>query len=185
MKLASLLTGVVVAFISTFAMSAEYEIDVTGQHAFINFKVSHLGYSYIFGRFNKFEGNFTQDADNPSASKVSVTIDTDSLDTNHAERDGHLRGADFLDVGSHPTITFESTAYSGDGSRGQLEGNLTMHGVTKSIEIEVHHIGEGDDPWGGYRSGYSGTVDLNASDFGLPAWVGVLQVELSIEGTRK
>lgn len=180
MKLKSLLAGVIMALISLSAMSADYEIDVSGQHAFVTFKASHLGYSYIIGGFNKFEGAFTHDADNPTASKASVTIDTSSLDTNHAERDTHLRSADFLDVDKHPTITFESTGYTG----GKLEGNLTMHGVTKSIEIDVEHIGEGDDPWGGYRSGFVGTVDLNASDFGLPDWVGVLQVELNIEGTR-
>ena len=184
MKLKSLLAGMVIALFSLSAMSADYEIDVPGQHAFVSFKASHLGYSYIMGGFNKFEGAFSHDADNPSASKANVTIDTSSLDTNHAERDTHLRGEEFLDVDNHPTITFTSTGYSGDGSSGKLEGDLTLHGVTKSIEIDVKHIGEDDDPWGGYRSGFAGTVDLNASDYGLPDWVGVLQVELNVEGTR-
>jgi len=166
-------------------MSADYVIDVSGQHAFVTFKASHLDYSYIMGGFNKFEGSFTHDADDHSASKVSVTIDANSLDTNHGERDTHLRSADFLDVEKYPTITFESTGYSEDDSIGKLSGNLTMHGVTKSIVIDVQHIGEGDDPWGGYRSGFSGSVDLTASDFGLPGWVGILQIELNIEGVRQ
>jgi len=185
MRFQSLLTGVVVALISTSAVSADYVIDIPGQHAFVTFKASHLGYSYIIGRFNKFEGAFTHNADDHSASKVSVTIDANSLDTNHAERDEHLRSADFLDAGKYPTITFVSTGYSEDDSRGKLEGNLTMHGVTKSIAIDVYHNGEGDDPWGGYRSGFTGTVDLTASAFELPDWVGVLQIELNIEGVRQ
>jgi polyisoprenoid-binding protein YceI len=184
MKRIPLLVGLAVALVSASALSADYKIDIPGQHAFINFKASHLGYSYIVGGFNKFEGSFTHDADKPAASKVSVTIDTSSLDSNHAERDKHLRGDDFLNVTKYPTITFKSTSYTGDGSSGKLQGDFTMHGVTKSIAIDVEHVGEGDDPWGGYRSGYTGTVDLKAVDYGLPDWVGTIQVELNIEGTR-
>ena len=154
------------ALLSTSAMSADYNIDIAGQHAFINFKASHLGYSFIVGGFYDFNGKFSHDASNPSASKVNVTINTKSLDTNHAGRDGTLRGSKFLDVSKYPTITFESTGYSSGSGGDKLNGNLTMHGVTKAIEIDVRHIGEGKDPWGGYRSGFVGSVSLNAADYG-------------------
>ena len=162
------------------AQAVNYAIDKKGQHAFITFKVSHLGYSYIIGGFNDFDGKFTHDPGNPGASKVNVTINADSIDTNHAERDKHLRSDDFLNVSKHPTITFDSTSYSGD----KLMGNLTLNGVTREVAIDVRHIGEGKDPWGGYRSGFVGNVVLKAPDWGLPGWVGDIDVELNIEGVR-
>ena len=172
------------ALMTTPAMSADYNIDIPGQHAFITFKASHLGYSFIVGGFNDFNGTFSHDPANPGASKTQVTIQAASIDTNHAERDKHLRSDDFLDVSKHPTITFESTGYRAGSDGDTLTGNLTLHGVTKEVEIAVRHIGEGKDPWGGYRSGFIGNVMLNAADFGLPDWVGQLDVELNIEGTR-
>ena len=186
MKLKTLVPGLLLSAVmfANPAVAADYNIDIPGQHAFITFKANHLGYSYIVGGFNDFDGKFSHDASNPGASKVSVTIETKSIDTNHAERDKHLRSSDFLDVSKHPTITFESTAYKAGSDGDKLEGNLTMLGVTKPIVIDVRHIGEGKDPWGGYRSGFVGNVMLNAADFGLPDWVGMLDVELNIEGTR-
>ena len=189
MRFQTLFTGAAVALISTSAMAADYVIDVPGQHAFVGFKASHLGYSYIIGGFNTFEGSFTHDTDDYSASKVSVTIDASSLDTNHEERDTHLRSADFLDADEYPTITFESTAYSEDEGHGKLSGNLTMHGVTKPIVIDVQHIGEGDDPWGGYRAGFSATTSIKRSDFGMDYNLGPasesMDFDLFIEGVRK
>ncbi len=186
MRITTLLSSLLVTglLIAMPAKAANYNIDIPGQHAFITFKASHLGYSFIVGGFNKFEGKFNHDASNPGASKVSVTIDAASIDTNHAERDKHLRSEDFLDVSKHPTITFESTGYSAGSGGDKLTGNLTMHGVTQEVVIDVRHIGEGKDPWGGYRSGFVGNVTLNAADYGLPEWVGMLDVELNIEGTR-
>ena len=170
--------------ISTSAMAANYTIDKKGQHAFVNFKVSHLGYSYIIGRFNDFAGEFNHDANNPNASKVEVVIQTASVDTNHAERDKHLRSEDFFEVSKYPTITFKSTGYKASSSGDKLTGDLTIHGITRPVTIDVRHIGEGKDPWGGYRSGFEGAVTLKASDFGMPEWVGDVEIELNIEGTR-
>ena len=175
---------IVFTFFAGPALAANYKIDTEGQHAFVTFRVGHLGYSFIVGGFNEFEGRFSHDAGNPAASKVSVTIDARSLDTNHAERDKHLRSADFLDVDSYPTITFESSGYVSGLDGDKLKGNLTMLGVTRAIEIDVRHIGEGKDPWGGYRSGFQGNVTLNSADFGIPQWVGDVEVELNIEGVR-
>lgn len=167
------------------AFAADYVIDKKGQHAFVNFKASHLGYSYIIGRFNDFSGTFSYDKADPASSKVSVSINTKSLDTNHAERDKHLRSADFFDVTKNPTATFESTGYKASADGDQLMGDLSINGVTKPVSIEVKHIGEGKDPWGGYRSGFEGNVTVNATDYGLPKWVGDVQITLNIEGVKQ
>jgi len=167
------------------AMAADYVIDKKGQHAFVNFKVSHLGYSYIIGRFNDFSGTFSHDASNPGASKTEVVINTRSIDTNHAERDKHLRSEDFFEVDKYPTITFNSTGYEASSSGDKLIGDLTIRGVTKPVTIDVVQVGEGKDPWGGYRSGFHGEVMLKAAEFGLPDWVGDVEVELNIEGVRQ
>ncbi|OED36951.1 hypothetical protein AB833_25345 [Chromatiales bacterium (ex Bugula neritina AB1)] len=165
--------------------AADYVIDKKGQHAFVSFKASHLGYSYIVGRFNDFDGTFSHDADNPAASKVEVTINANSIDSNHQKRDDHLRSDDFLDVEKYPTITFASTSYETSGDNNTLNGDLTIHGVTQAVSIDVEHIGEGKDPWGGYRSGFEGNVTVKASDYGLPEWVGDIEVELVVEGIRQ
>lgn len=167
--------------VSAQSMAADYVIDKKGQHAFVNFKASHLGYSYIIGRFNDFSGKFNHDPAKPGDSKVSVTIQAKSLDTNHAERDKHLRSADFFEVDKYPVIGFVSTSFE----NGKLTGDLSMHGITKSVTLDVTHVGEGDDPWGGYRSGFEGEVNVKAADFGMPGWVGDVEVTLNIEGVRQ
>lgn len=166
---------------SAQTMAADYVIDKKGQHASVNFKASHLGYSYIIGRFNDFAGTFNHDPAKPADSGVQVTIQAKSLDTNHAERDKHLRSADFFDVKKYPVIKFASTGFKD----GKLNGNLSLHGVTQAVTLEVNHIGEGDDPWGGYRSGFEGSVSLKAADFGMPDWIGDVEVMLIVEGVRR
>ena len=170
------------------AVAAEYEIDIEGMHAAVQFRIYHLGYSVLTGRFNDFSGTFIWDKDNPGASSVNVTIKTASVDSNHAERDKHLREADFLDVEKYPEATFESTQYEGDASGGKLHGILTLHGVSKPITIDVSYIGEGDDPWGGYRAGFEGNVTLRRADFGMDYNLGPrseeMELDLYIEGCR-
>lgn len=174
------------------AQAEEYKIDIEGQHAFIQFKINHLGYSWLLGRFNDFEGNFNYDPSAPEKSSINVTIDTASIDTNHAERDKHLRSDDFLNVVEFPTATFESTRYvpdDDDADEGTMYGNFTLNGVTKEIAIEVEHVGAGDDPWGGFRRGFEGEVDLTLADYNIDYNLGpaAKEVELyfSIEGVRQ
>lgn len=158
------------ALATTAAHAADYKIDTEGQHAFIQFKIQHLGYSWLLGDFRSFDGTFSYDPDDVAASKVSVTVDTTSLDTNHAERDKHLKSADFLDVEKYPEAKFVSTRFipdDDDANEGKLEGNLTLHGVTKPITVDVERIGGGDDPWGGYRQGFEGEATLNLADFNI------------------
>ncbi|WP_313200735.1 YceI family protein [Pseudomonas sp.] len=153
------------------AMAAEYKIDREGQHAFVDFKISHLGYSFITGTFKDWDGNFSWDPAKPEASKIDVTLKTVSVDTNHAERDKHIKSKDFLDVAKYPTATFKSTKVTptGKNAEGQLTadvaGDLTLTGVTKPVVIKATFIGEGKDPWGGYRAGFEGKLDINRKDF--------------------
>ena len=172
------------------ALSETYEIDTKGAHASIHFRIPHLGYSMLVGRFNMFSGEFKYDPEAVEESSIAISVDTKSLDSNHAERDKHLKGGEFLDVEKFPTATFSSTGVKdlGDGSL-QVVGDLTLHGVTKSITIAASKMGEGSDPWGGYRAGFSGTTSLKLGDFGIPENLGpastTVEMELHIEGVRK
>jgi polyisoprenoid-binding protein YceI len=168
----------------------KYVIDTEGAHAFVQFRIKHLGYSWLYGRFNDFGGEFTYDTDDPANAAIAVTIDTASLDSNHAERDKHLRGEDFLHVDKYPEASFKSTGYApnGDGT-GTLTGDLTLHGVTKPVTIEVEEIGAGPDPWGGYRRGFQGATTLALKDFGIDYDLGPasqqVEIILSVEGIRQ
>ncbi|AQZ35382.1 Polyisoprenoid-binding protein YceI [Pseudomonas sp. NFACC19-2] len=178
------------ALIGGQAMAADYAIDKQGQHAFVNFKISHLGYSWLYGTFKDFDGTFSFDAANPEASKVNVTLKTASVDTNHAERDKHIRSADFLNASKHATATFESTSVKSTGEgTADVTGNLTLNGVTKPVVIAAKFIGEGKDPWGGYRAGFEGTTTLTLKDFDISMDLGpasqTVELIISVEGIRQ
>lgn len=146
--------------------AAEYKLDIKGTHAFIQFKIQHLGYSWIIGQFNKFDGKLTYDNTNEEASEISIVIDTASIDTNHKLRDKHLRDDKFLDVKKFPQATFISKKYQPTSpGNAILTGDFTFHGVTKSIDIEVHKMGEGKDPWGGERVGFEGRTRFKLKDY--------------------
>lgn len=172
------------------AYASNYVLDTDKAHAFIQFKIKHLGYSWLLGRFNRFDGEFSYDEKNPSAARITVNIDPASIDSNHAERDKHLRGKDFLDVSKYPEAKFVSTGFEEHGNgKITVKGKLTLHGVTKDITIEGEHIGHGNDPWGGYRRGFAGTTTLTLADFGINYNLGPASREvelfLSVEGIRK
>ena len=189
-KLGAISTAIAVLMALTPVQAEEYVIDTKGAHASINFKIAHLGYSWLIGRFDTFSGNFSYDEKNPSGSKVKVEIDTASINSNHAERDKHLRDKDFLNVSKYPKATFVSTSFEehGDG-KATLKGDLTLHGVTKPVTIDVTQIGAGEDPWGGYRRGFEGTTKLTLSDFNINYNLGPaakeLQLDLHVEGIRQ
>ena len=172
------------------AAAADYVIDREGQHAFVNFKISHMGFSWLYGTFKDFEGSFSFDAEQPEASQVEVTLKTASLDSNHAERDKHLGSDDFLNVAKHPTATFKSTSVKSTGEgTADITGDLTLNGVTKPVVIAAKFIGEGDDPWGGYRAGFEGTTTLKLKDFNIKMDLGpasqTVDLIISVEGVRK
>ena len=186
--LASALTAGVL--LAPLASAADYVIDSKGAHASINFKIKHLGYSWLTGRFDKFQGNFSYDENNLNASKVNVTVDTTSFNSNHAERDKHVRSDDFLDVSKFGTATFTSSSFKDLGNNQiEVKGALTLHGVTKNITIDAEKIGEGKDPWGGYRAGFSGTTRVGLKEFGMKEILGPqsthVELELHIEGVRQ
>lgn len=186
----TLLAASLASLMSMSALADKYVIDTTGAHASIQFRIKHLGYSWLTGRFNDFKGEFTFDEKNLAASQVNVVIDTKSVDSNHAERDKHLRGNDFLDVSTYPKAIFQSkSVVPGDNGTFQLVGDLTLHGVTKSVTIDAEHIGGGNDPWGGFRNGFAGTTTIKLKDFGIDYNLGpaseTVELELHVEGIRQ
>jgi polyisoprenoid-binding protein YceI len=193
MKLPTLTTSLLIAgltFGSTAVTADDYVIDTKGAHASIKFRVQHLGFSWLYGRFNEFSGNFSYDEKQPENASVEVTIKTSSVDSNHAERDKHLRSDDFLNVAKYPEAKFVSTSYTQDkDGNGVLKGNLTLNGVTKPLEIDVEFIGAGKDPWGGYRAGFEGTTRFAMADFGIVKDLGPkskdVEMILSVEGIKQ
>ena len=177
-------------FAGSAAYADDYTIDTEGMHAFVQFRIKHLGYSWLYGRFDKFAGDFSYDEKKPEDAKVSVTVDTTSINTNNAERDKHLSSKDLLDVKAFPEAKFVSTKYTpaADG-KGKLEGELTLHGVTKPLTIDVTEIGAGDDPWGGYRRGFAGSATFALADYGITYDLGPASKEvemiLAVEGVKK
>lgn len=171
--------------------AADYQIDIEGQHAFVQFKINHLGFSYILGSFETFDGQFHYDADDLDASSVSMEVQVNSLTTNHAERDRHILSADFLNASEFPTATFTSTGFEATGdNEGVVTGELTLHGETQEIEMPVTLMGEGEDPWGNYRAGFEGSTMLTLSDFGIdmsdfPEAMHELELYVTFEGIRQ
>ena len=171
------------------ALAADYKVDVKGAHAFVQFKIKHLGYSWLLGRFNTFDGDFSYDDKTPNSANINIEIDTKSIDSNHAERDKHLKGKDFLNVSKFPKATFVSNNIKfSDDENAIVTGEFTLKGVTKTISFPVVKIGEGQDPWGGYRAGFSGTTSFKLADYGITYNLGPasthVEMALHIEGVK-
>ena len=182
-----LAVSVLAAAVAGPVLAVDYTIDPS--HSFIEFRTKHLGFSWLSGRFNSFEGSMAYDPTaGPDAQSVEITIDAASLDTNHEERDENLRSADFFDVETYPEISFVSTGYDGDAAGGTLTGELTLLGVTKEIAFEVKKIGEGKDFWDDYRAGFEGRYVLTRSDFGMDYDLGPsaeqVEIDLWIEAVK-
>lgn len=179
----------------TAATAADaYTIDPA--HTSVMFSVSHIGISYVYGMFRKAEGGYVLDRDNPANCQFSFTLQTASLDTNHAERDNHLRSPEFFSVQQYPTITFVSTscqrANTPDGGIVyNVTGNLTMHGQVQRITIPLRMLGEGQGPFKDYRSGFLANFTIKRSDYGMTFaldnnMVGdAVSVTMSFEGIRR
>lgn len=177
-------------FYSSALYAEKYIIDTKGVHAFIQFKIKHLGYSWIIGQFNEFEGFFYIDRENINHSKVEVDINSSSINTGHARRDKHLRDQDFLDVKEYPEIKFISKSVKQTSKKEAIvTGDLTLHGVTKSEDLKIILIGEGKDPWGGYRMGFEGSTIIKLKDYNIKRDLGPFSQEVeifvSIEGIRQ
>jgi polyisoprenoid-binding protein YceI len=183
---------VVVAALLAFARvpafaADEYAIDPV--HSGVNFKISHMGLSSVSGRFNDYSGTFAIDADDPGKCSFEMTIKTESVDTNNKKRDDHLRSPDFFNAKQFPGITFKSTSVKQAKDGYEVTGELTLHGVTKTITINLVGGKKAEFPKGVQRTGYSGEVTIKRSDFSMDKFVGMLgdevPVTVSFEGSKK
>jgi polyisoprenoid-binding protein YceI len=169
------------------ALSADdYTVDTA--HAGVTFKISHVGLSWIPGRFDKFAGSFMIDPE-PAKCSFNLTINTDSIDTNNEARDKHLRSGDFFNVKQFPNITFQSTTVKPIKDGYEVTGNLSLHGVTKSITFPLVGGRKAEFPKGVQRTGFSTEMILKRSEFGMDKFPEMLgddvHVGVSFEGTKK
>lgn len=155
------------------ALTGEYTLDVA--HSRLGFVARHAMVTKVRGAFNEFDGKATIDGQNPENSSASVTIQGASIDTRNAQRDEHLRGNDFLDLATYPTITFVSTAIRHlGGAEFEVDGDLTIRGVTKPITLPLEFTGAAKDPFGNDRVGFEGSVTINRKDYGV-TWNAALE----------
>jgi polyisoprenoid-binding protein YceI len=141
-----------------------WTIDAT--HSDVSFSVRHMMVSKVKGRFGTFEGTLVT-GEEPKDSTVTASIDLGSIDTNNAQRDGHIKSADFFDTENHTTLTFVSTSVTGDGEDWTIVGNLTLKGITKPVTLKTEVGGFGPDAYGGYRAGFSATTEISRKEFGV------------------
>jgi polyisoprenoid-binding protein YceI len=155
-----------VAVESTLTQTGTYDIDPV--HSRIGFAVRHAMVATVRGSFNDFEGGGYFDIERPESSAATVTIDAGTVDTRHPDRDAHLRSEDFLDVASHPAITFSAVSIDQVGpSTYRVSGDLTIKGVTKPVVLEVERTGWLVESDGSQRIGFEGSGVLNRKDWGI------------------
>lgn len=140
--------------------TGSYELDTT--HSTIAFIVRHAMVTKVRGTFNEWTSSFVIDG---TSFKVTADIKAASIDTANADRDNHVKGEDFFDVEKYPEITFSSTEVDVDG--GKVTGDLTIHGVTKPVTLDVDVLGAEEDPWGNTRVGFEATTKIDRRDFGI------------------
>ncbi len=161
-------------------------------HSSVEFRVAHLMVSKVRGNFDKFAGWFEYDPKDLGVWKASATIEAASVNTRVEKRDAHLRSGDFFDVEKHPTLEFRSLqAEKGVAGRKRLTGNLTLHGVTKPVVLDVEEGGVTKDPWGGTRSGFTASGKINRSEFGITGGAAgmavgeTVEIMIEVEGVKK
>jgi polyisoprenoid-binding protein YceI len=147
------------------ATTNSWDIDVS--HSAIHFYVRHMVISKVHGRFAKWSGAIALDEADLTRSEIDVRIDAASIDTQVADRDAHLRSADFLDVATHPEITFRSKRVEKRGDGYRVTGDLAIRGVTREVELDAEFAGLGKDPWGNTRAGFSARTSIDRRDYGL------------------
>jgi len=190
---AVLIAGVM-ALLLPLTVRAEVETYMIDKvHSMANFKIRHL-FSKVSGTFSDVNGTIWLDKGNVEASRVDATINVYSVDTNHEKRDAHLLSKDFFHVEKYPIMRFVSTTVEVTGeNEGVMSGDLTMHGVTRSVKVPFKILGFGPDPWGGYRSGFEAKTLLKRSDYGIDHGLGEkgggavgdeVEVNILIEGIK-
>ena len=155
------------------ATTGTWAIDPT--HTTIGFSARHAMVAKVRGSFTDFAGTFTLDGANPATSSAELVIQTASIDTANADRDGHLKSAEFLNVEVNPTLSFTSTSVKVKNDTSfVVTGNLTLGTITKSEDITFDLVGTSQDPWGGIRIGFEGAAEISRKDFGL-VWNAALE----------
>lgn len=188
-----LLTLALTAVLAVPAVAADYQIDTS--HSSVNFQIKHLAISKVNGAFLDFTGTFSYDPADPAATRAEAVIQVASVDTGNEKRDEHLRNSDFFDVEKFPTMTFKTTSVKmGSATEGQVTGDLTMHGVTRPVTLELEIHGTATDPWGNERVGASLSGTVPRKEWGLtynaPLEAGGLvlgedvKISLEIEGIK-
>ena len=159
---------------STATTTPTRTIQIDKAHSEATFQVRHL-LTKVRGRFVDFAGTIEFDETRPEQSSVSLTIQAASIDTNEAQRDQHLRSADFFEVDKYPTLTFTSSRIAqAAGGTYAVTGDLTIHGVTKVVTLNVGYMGVAKDPWGNAKFGFEAETTINRKDFGL-SWNAALE----------
>lgn len=153
-------------------LNGAYVLDPT--HSELAFVSRHAMVTKVRGTFDEYTGEATIDGADPAKSSLSVVVQTASVNTRNADRDAHLRSADFFDADTYPTITFVGTGFQVSGDTAEVTGDLTIKGVTRSITIPFEFQGAATDPFGNQRIGFEGRVQVNRTDFGL-TWNAALE----------
>lgn len=168
------ISAIIALALPSFAFATTWTIDP--DHSSIGFKVKHLMVSNVKGSFDKYTGIVEIDDQDITKSKVEVSIDTNSINTNVQKRDEHLRSADFFDVAKYPKMTFVSKKVAKAGKdKLKVTGDLTLHGITRQVILDVEGPSkESKDPWGVIRKGASASAKINRKDFGL-VWNAALE----------
>lgn len=188
-----LLLSVIAFAAAAMAQPLTYTIDTS--HSSADFSVRHMMVSNVKGSFGKTTGTIVYDAKNLAASSVDATIDATSINTRNEQRDNHLRSADFFDVAKYPTITFKSKQWYRENGHLKIKGDLTLHGVTKEVVLDVDGPSPEVSGMGGFRIGATATTKINRKDFGL-TWNRALEaggvtvgeevsISIDIEALRK
>ncbi|WP_430460697.1 YceI family protein [Thalassolituus sp. LLYu03] len=185
---AALLSAATTALFSVSAFADVYRIDP--DLSSVNFRIQHLGVSWVTGRFNHFSGQFAWDPAAPEQTSADVTLDPASIDTNQSARDEFLRSKSVLDTATFASARFHSTAFKANlDNDGKLSGELTLHGVTRAISLPVRQIGATTDAQGNGRMGFEGVTVVRMSDYGIDAGPAVgsgdVMLEFFFEGVRQ
>lgn len=193
-RTAKLALACALAFASLQSSLRADEYTVDPSHTSVIFGISHLGYSFTYGRFNEVSGDFVLDPAKPDAASFTLKINAESIDTNDVKRDDHLKGPDFLNTGEFPVISFKSNKVAvekqGETTVYNVSGELTMHGETKPVTLNLQKLGEGPGPTGqGFHTGFNCQTKLNRSEWGMTKMIpnigDEVAVTISFEGVRK
>ncbi len=164
-----------------------YKIDAV--HSSIIFRIKHLNISYVYGRFNDVSGTVVLNETDPATCSITAEVKVESIDTHNADRDKHLKSPEFFDVEKYPTIVFKSASFKKAGEAYEVQGNLTLHGVTKPLTVKLERTGAAADPKGDFRAGFETGFTIKRSDFGMTTAIGPIaddvRLTISLEAIRQ